>query len=142
MKLVDKLVASKALAGGALLPPTVGLSVNIPTFKTGASGSLPWAFSHVGTAAAAIPYFVSNLGANPIAHAYGIPTSVTFPGITMAIAGQPNPTGLSFFTDTDANGEQALLAAGNVTVSVIRGNPQANRAPEMALRVKLFNLAQ
>ena len=142
VKLVDALVSAKALAGGALLPPTVGLNVNFPTFTAGGSTKLPWKFTHVGTAAAAYPYFVANLGADPIAHAYGVPAAAAFPGITMLPNGMPAPAGTTFVTDTDPTSEQNAITAGNVTISVIRGNVQANRAPEAAVRIKLLPLAQ
>lgn len=144
LKLVNALVANKALAGGSLLPATTGLNINIPTFATGQSGQLPWKIAQVGTATTmnVTPRFVSNLGADPIAHQYGVPTSVAFPGITAVIPSEPVPAGFPVVNDTDPASEANLLATNCITVSVIRGNTQANRAPEAAVRVKLLGLAQ
>jgi hypothetical protein len=52
------------------------------------------------------------------------------------------PAKLSSIKDTDPNSEQNAVLAGSVAISVIKGNHQAGRAAESALRLKLQNIAK
>jgi 5'-nucleotidase len=141
VKILKELIVQKSVAGGALLPPGVALNVNTPAFDTGKANALPLKFTQVGVAASAVPFFVEDLSTDPIAVGYGL-GAVKFPGITLGLPTTGVPAKLSSIKDTDPNSEQNAVLAGSVAISVIKGNHQAGRAAESALRLKLQNIAK
>jgi len=136
VRLVAALVAGKAKAGGLLMPVGVGLNVNVPDFAAGAGAALPFKFTRIGKATDYAPAFYEKLSDSPVAVAYGL--NYALPGISLASGGTTLPSGIVLPKDSDATSEANVIAAKTaVTVSPVEGVPQARRAFEDALRIKL-----
>lgn len=141
IKLVDTLVANKAKAGGALMPEGVGLNVNIPDFAAGAGAALPYRFTRIGKASSYTPAFYEKLSDSALAVASGV--NFPLPGISLAAGGTTLPNGAVLPKDTAATSEDNVIAAKTaVTISPVEGVPQARRAFEDAMKIKLNAIAQ
>jgi 5'-nucleotidase len=141
VKLVDALVSNKAKAGGLLMPVGMGLNVNIPDFAAGAGKTLPFKFTRIGKATAYSPAFYEKLSESSLAVASGV--NFPLPGISLAVGGTVLPTGVKIPKDDAATSEANVIAAKTaITISPIEGVPQARRAFEDALKIKLSGFAQ
>lgn len=126
-----------------LIPAGYALNVNFPNYAVGASGALKWQMSDEGTAAAAMPFFVSDLSTSTLAQQQGL-GNVHLPGLTLKLPTLPDPasTGLNFVSDTDPSSEQNVIDAGRIAVSVIRGNHQAPAHAKARMRARLHDLVE
>lgn len=140
VKLVDALVANKAKAGGLLMPEGVGLNVNVPDFSAGGGAALPFRFTRIGKATAYSPAFYEKLSDSPLAVAAGVNFPV--PGISLAPGGTTLPSGVVLPKDSAATSEDNVIASrAAVTISPVEGVPQARRAFEEAMKIKLNAVA-
>lgn len=140
VRLVDGLVANKSKAGGLLMPVGVGLNVNIPDFAVGAGKAMPFKFTKLGKATAYSPAFYEKLSDSALAVASGV--NLPLPGISLAPGGTTLPNGVVVPGDTAATSESNVIATKTaVTLSPVEGVPQARRAFEEALKIKLNALA-
>lgn len=136
IKLVDGLLANKSKAGALLMPQGVGLNVNIPDFVAGAGKNLPFQFTRVGKATEYGPAFYERFSDSPVAVGYGL--NLPLPGIALAPGGTTLPSGVVMPRDDAATSESNVIATKTaVAVSPVEGVPQARRAFEDALRIKL-----
>lgn len=135
VQLVNQLDAQKG-ADGRLLPPGVGLNVNIPVLADGVTPAFK--FSRLGVATDYQPVFYESLSNSPVALGYG--AGVPFPGISFVNNMITPPAGVVVPNDTATSSERNVVAAGAVAVSVIEGVPQARRSNEDALKVHLNTL--
>jgi 5'-nucleotidase len=134
VKLVDSLEARIRQ-----FPAGVGLNVNIPEVD-GASQTAEdfgFEFTRIGTSANFGLRFYERLGDSPIAVAYGIPSGLALPGLSLEMpasaAGYPE--------DENARSETNALQAGNrVTISVIQGTYQASIINELRARRTFYRL--
>lgn len=141
VKLVDALVAGKAKAGGQLMPEGVGLNVNVPDFTAGAGAALPYRFTRIGKASAYTPAFYEKLSDSALAVASGV--NFPLPGISLASGGTVLPSGVVLPKDTAVTSEDNVIATkAAITISPVEGVPQARRAFEDAMKIKLNALAQ
>ncbi|MES2261400.1 MAG: 5'/3'-nucleotidase SurE [Pseudomonadota bacterium] len=140
-KLVDALLSNKSKAGGLLMPEGVGLNVNIPDFAAGAGAALPFKFTRIGKATSYAPAFYEKLSDSPLAVASGV--NFPLPGISLASAGTVLPSGVTLPKDTAVTSEDNVIVTKTaVTISPIEGVPQARRAFEDAMKIKLNAIAQ
>jgi len=142
VKLVAQLMQSPA-SGGRLLPPGVGLNVNLPAFGAGQGGSLPFAFTRLGTATNYQPVFYSKLSDSALAVGAGV--NAPLPGVSLVTGPMQPPAGVTLPQDANPLAETNVIAAGGkVTVSVVEGVPQARRSNEDLVKIQLkplFNLS-
>lgn len=95
----------------AILPSGFGLNVNLPKFAAGESATLPWKVASFGNFNNFDVRFVTDLGADPVAAAYGL-GSYHFPGVTITLKTAADAT-----RSTDPKSEALLNLNGNVTVT-------------------------
>ncbi len=142
LRLVDQvLVGRKAHSHGSpsgrrLLPPGLGLNVNIPAFPAGNGATLPFALTHIGQATAYAPAFYERLSDSPVAVAYGV--NYPLPGISLASGGTVLPSGNTLPLDASSRSEGNVIAQGQaVTISPVQGMPEASRQFEGWLQQRL-----
>ncbi|MCS6959832.1 MAG: 5'/3'-nucleotidase SurE [Pseudanabaenaceae cyanobacterium SKYGB_i_bin29] len=137
--LVNTLEARRTVGGNALLPPGIGLNVNIPAFTAGRGKDLPIRFSRVGLASFVIPFFTENLSQDPVAQQFG--ANVAAPGVTLSLS--PSlPRGLSVLPDVNPTSEQNVVRSGAVAISVIEGTHQAPEETRLQVIQKLDSLVR
>ncbi len=139
VRLVDTLEKRRSVGVNGLLPPGIGLNVNIPTFTTGRGLSLPIRFSQVGLASIVTPFFTENLAQDPVARQFGV--NVPAPGVTLSLSGTL-PAGLSVLPDNNPTSEQNLVRTGTVAISVIEGTHQAPQQTFSLVLQKLDSLVR
>lgn len=124
-----------------LIPAGFMLNLNLPSYAAGSSGALKWRLSDEGTAAAAAPFFVSDLSTSTLAQRVGL-GNVHLPGVTLLLPGQPDPaaTGLRFVEDNDRSSEQNVIDAGDIALSLLQGNHQAAARAKAMMRARLHGL--
>jgi 5'-nucleotidase len=146
VKLVAELEKRKAVGGDALLPPGVGLNVNLPKFAKGAAATLPVKFSKLGLATVALPYFVDDLSKDALAQSYlarAFPAGVpAYPGVTLALSPATVPAGLVHVPDADPESEQNVVNGGAIAVSAMQGTHKASPSQEAAIRAKLIKFVK
>lgn len=137
VKLVAQLDASKG-SDGRLLPPGVGLNVNVPNFAAGTASTLKFQFARMGLATDYQPVFYASLAdsANAVQYGAGVP----FPGISILTKDATPPTGVVLPNDTAASSESNVLATGAIPVTVFEGIPQARRSNEDLVKIRLQSL--
>lgn len=141
LKLVNALVANKAVAGGRLMPIGVGLNVNIPVFAAGTGNALPFRFTRLGRSSQYMPAFYEKLSDSAIAVSAG--AGVALPGVSILPGGGTLPTGVELPVDASPTSETNVIATKTaVTVSPVESVPEARRVFEDALRLKLFEVVQ
>jgi len=113
VRLLTHLQSQKPKSG--LLPEGMALNVNIPKFTAGTSSTLAWKVSRFGNFNSFDVRFVTDLGADPVAAAYGL-GNVHFPGVTIV----PHTTA-DATAGTDARSEALLSLQGNVTITPMQG---------------------
>lgn len=142
VRLVAELEKRKSVGDG-LLPPGVGLNVNLPKFAKGGAAALPFKYAKLGLATIALPYFIEDLSKDALAQSYlaraypnGVPA---YPGVTLLVNPAPAPAGLTHTPDTDPESEQNVVNSGAIAVSVMQGTHQGTRTQEAVIRAKLAN---
>ena len=133
--LIDELAAA-AGDGAPLLPPGVGLNVNIPELEGDALP--PLRYSRIGRASEYQPVFYEKLSDSPVAVGYG--AGVDLPGVSLVLPGMAPPAGVSLPDDDDARSEGKVFHDGAISVSIIEGAAQARRSNEDWVRVRLDDL--
>ena len=121
-----------------LLPDGAGLNVNIPPFTAGNGPSLAFAFTRVGLATAFSPVFFERLSDSALARQSGL--NLPLPGVSLVAPGEVPPAGVVLPSDSKRSSEYNRLATGAVTVSVIQGVPQADKALEELTRNRAAKL--
>jgi len=124
--------------GQPLLPPGVGLNLNIPKIEPGQGAALPYRFSRMGLATEYQPVFFEKLSDSPIATGFG--AGVPLPGISFANAQVPPPAGVVIAVDNDPRSEQNVVKTHAVSVTAIEGVPQARRSNEELVKIRLGEL--
>jgi 5'-nucleotidase len=117
VRLVDALEQGRTSSDAPLLPPLIGLNVNLPAFPPKTSASLAAKPTHSGTAAGSIPVFVSNLARD------WTPVSFTLPGAP-GIAYLPVtslPADVARHVDADPSSEYNVVKEGLAAVSPLQG---------------------
>jgi 5'-nucleotidase len=120
-----------------LLPPNIGLNVNIPHLASGQSKTVAFAFTHLGGPSSPAPYFFEHLRDSSIAKDFGV-TSES-PGIGL-LSKEQAASGVKIPFDTTADSEATKLAAGFVTISPIRMAPQGTLQDDAIARHRLGGL--
>jgi 5'-nucleotidase len=138
VRLVEELVRTRKDASTPLLPPGIGLNVNLPEFFRGTGARLPFKFSKVGTAVFATPVFVENLATDPV-------MALTFPpplpGISAHLQGL-SPGKIGQIHDKDPSSEQNIVNSGAIAVSVVQSTHQADVVMTESIRAQLLGLTQ
>lgn len=112
---------------GALLPQGMCLNVNFPTDLTNPE----WAFSRIGTYDSYEVTFVNNLGADPVAAAYGL-AGYNYPGISVA---------MNTATPTREQAEdEAIVSKTKIAVTAMQVAYDQPLAGQLWLRVRLHDL--
>ncbi|HET8882369.1 MAG TPA: 5'/3'-nucleotidase SurE [Solimonas sp.] len=137
VKLVAQLDANKG-SDGRLLPPGVGLNVNVPDFAAGTSSTLQFKFARMGLATDYQPVFYASLADSENAVQYG--AGVPYPGISILTPNVAPPAGVVLPDDTAASSEANVLATGAIPVTVFEGIPQARRSNEDLVKIRLQSL--
>ncbi len=132
VRIVDALDAHRERSAHRLLPPGLGLNVNIPAFTPGAARRLPMRSSRVGIATSATPVFVEDLSQDAAAKSLGLHDLPALPGVSLIPAGAPVGDH-AVLADADPRSEQNVIRAGAVAISVIQGNHEAG--PRFAAEV-------
>jgi len=138
LHLVKAMERRRIHARDPILPLGVGLNVNIPTFAPGTANQLQFKSSRVGTAAWVTPVFVADLSQDAAARSFGI-KEPALPGVSLVMTGSV-PKDHSFIIDKNPSSEQNVVNAGQISVSVIKGNHQANDAASASVGRKLTSL--
>lgn len=137
VRLVARLEQSR-VAGAPLLPPGVGLNVNIPKITAGQGAGLPYRYARMGLATEYQPVFFEKLSDSPVATGFG--AGVPLPGISFANAQIAPPAGVVIAVDNDPRSELNVLKTHAVPVTMIEGVPQARRSNEELVRLRLGDL--
>lgn len=141
LSIVNQLKA-KTDSGGRLLPPGVGLNVNVPLLKAGQTPAMK--FTYMGVATDYQPVFYSKLSNSAFAQNVFQGHAPDAPGISFVVTkngvGVGAPAGVVLPKDTDPDSETNALAAGAITISTIEGLPAARRSNVDAVKIKLHNL--
>lgn len=135
LRLVAQLEAQAKKNHRPLLPPGIGLNVNIPAFAAGEGKTIKYRLTRIGHQMAL--YFSSDLSQDPNAKAMGVNLPAA-PGFSYAM--KEIPSGLDLPIDTDPRAETVALKTNVVAVSVIQGIPQADKDGERAIRRRLQGL--
>jgi 5'-nucleotidase len=98
-----------------LLPAGIALNVNFPKFTAGNSSGLGWKVSRFGNFNSFDVRFVPDLGADPVAAAYGL-GGYHYPGVSIVPHTVADAT-----AQTDAHSEALLSLQGNVTITPMQG---------------------
>jgi 5'-nucleotidase len=140
-RIVKRLANRQTRTGEALLPAGSGLNVNIPAFSAGTGASLPLVLTQMGQATSYAPAFYEDLGASALGKLYGIPAGYGLAGVSLASAGTTLPSGVVLPTDANASSEgNVIQAGGKVSVSVIRGVPEASTLQVRGVQQRLGGL--
>jgi 5'-nucleotidase len=118
-----------------LMPAGLGLNVNVPAFATGSGAKLRFAATHIGVATAYAPAFFAKLSDSPVAVGAGV--NYPLPGVSLAPMGSTLPSGGAIPQDTDAKSEGNAVARGVVTISPVRGAPEAGAAYDIWLKQRI-----
>lgn len=109
VKLVEKLENRSDERG--LLPKGLALNVNYPKFDAGTSEGLNWKITRFGNFDSLNTKFVADLGADPVAAAYGL-GNYHYPGVTISMNTVDDAT-----RQTDQKSEALQILKGNITVT-------------------------
>jgi len=138
LRLVKMLELRRRHAGEPLLPPGLGLNVNIPAFAPGAGSHLKYTLSHVGFSTWVTPVFVDDLSQDATARSFGV-AAPALPGVSLLVT-ESAPSGRSIPIDRNPASEQNVVNAGRIAVSVIKGEHQAENAASARLGNRLTRL--
>lgn len=137
VRLIDKLEENR-IEGQKLLPPGVGININIPKVTAGQAAALPFRFARMGLATEYQPVFFEKLSDSPLAVGFG--AGVPLPGISFANANIAPPAGVTIATDNDALSEYNVMEAHAIPVTVVEGVPQGRRSNEERVKIQLRGL--
>ncbi|AXQ27176.1 acid phosphatase [Solimonas sp. K1W22B-7] len=137
VKLIGKLEENR-VAGQKLLPPGVGININIPKVTAGQAAALPFRFARMGLATEYQPVFFEKLSDSPLAVGFG--AGVPLPGISFANASIAPPAGVTIATDNDALSEYNVMETHAIPVTVVEGVPQGRRSNEERVKIQLRGL--
>lgn len=137
VKLIDELEDNR-VEGQPLLPPGVGLNLNIPTVTAGQAAALPFRFARMGIATEYQPVFFEKLSDSPLAVGFG--AGVPLPGISFANADIAPPAGVVIINDSNPNSELNVMKAHAIPVTVVEGVPQGRRSNEERVKILLGDL--
>lgn len=137
VKLVAQLEASKA-GDGRLLPPGLGLNVNIPVLASDATKTPSFKFARLGLATQYRPVFYASLADSKNAVAYGL--NSPYAGISIVMNNDVPPAGVRLPEDDSPTSEANELDAGAIPVSVFVGMPEAGRSSEDLIKARLHSL--
>ena len=135
IKLVAQLELQSKKTHKPLLPPGIGLNVNIPAFPAGTGKTIRYQLTRLGRQA--MMYYTDDLSQDPNVKAFGI-TLPAAPGFSWAM--KETPATLQLPADTDKRAETVAIKNGVVTISVMEGIPQADTAQELAIKHELGGL--
>lgn len=135
VKLVARLERQAKQKHQPLLPPGIGLNVNIPAFAPGTGNSLKFQLTRLGRKAGI--YFSEDLSQDPNVKAIGIAMPAA-PGFSWNF--KEAPPNLDLPTDSDPRAESNAIQHDVVTVSVMQGIPQAGASDERAVFQRLRGL--
>jgi 5'-nucleotidase len=135
LKLVSQLEQQAKKTHKPLLPPGIGLNVNIPAFAPGTGKSIRYRLTRLGKQA--MMYYSDDLSQDPNVKAFGINMPAA-PGFSWAV--KEAPAALDLPADSDQQAEIVAIKTGVVTISVMEGIPQANTAQELAVKHELGGL--
>ena len=135
VKLVAQLEQQANKTHKPLLPPGIGLNVNIPAFAPGTGKTIRYQLTRLGHQA--MMYYTDDLSQDPNVKAFGI-NMPPAPGYSWAM--KETPAELNLPADTDKNAENVAIKTGVVTISVMQGIPQAGAAEESAIKHELGGL--
>lgn len=137
VKLVAQLVANRS-SDGRLLPPGIGLNVNIPVLPHDATMEPAFKFARLGLATDYRPVFYSKMEESPTAARFGMKSS--YAGISVVTKDDAPPAGVRLPDDKSERSEANELATGVIPVSVFKGIPEASRSDEDLVRIRLKSL--
>ena len=120
---------------GPLMPRGIGLNLNIPPFPAGTATTLGFEQTRIGVATAYAPAFYQRLSDSPLAVAFGV--NFPLPGVSLAAGGAVLPSGTVIPRDDAPQSEANAVARGVVTVSPVRGVPEASAVDEAWVRARL-----
>jgi 5'-nucleotidase len=136
MRLLDRVLNIRdRLAGRPLMPPGLGLNVNVPAFAAGNGARLRFAATRIGLATSFAPAFFAKLSDSPVAVGAGV--NVPLPGVSLAPMGSTLPGGGKIPQDADSKSEGNAIARGVVTISPVQGAPEASRQNELWLKGRI-----
>jgi 5'-nucleotidase len=138
LHLVRALERRRVHSHDPIFPQGVGLNVNIPKFAPGTGARLKFKLSRVGAAAWVTPVFVDDLSQDTTARSFGI-NEPALPGVSLVMTASL-PKDHSFIIDKNPSSEQNVVDSGQISVSVIKGNHQANDAASTSVGRKLTRL--
>lgn len=137
VKLVERLEDNR-VEGQKLLPPGVGLNINIPRVTAGQAATLPFRFARMGLATEYQPVFYEKLSDSPVAVGFG--AGVPLPGISFANANIAPPAGVVIASDSDPQSEFNRMKTHAIPVTVVEGVPQGRRSNEELVKLRLGDL--
>ena len=116
-----------------LLPPGLGLNVNVPKSAPGTAARLAYRLSDMGTDYIATTVFSTDLCAAASMRAQLAAACAGTPrpalaGVSLVFKGEPLPAGASSLADANPRAEQKLIDQGVVAISVMQGTHQAESA--------------
>jgi len=135
VRLVAQLERQSKKTHKPLLPSGTGLNVNVPAFDVGGGKSIRYRMTRLGHQAGL--YYSDDLSQDPNIKAFDINLPPA-PGFVWAL--KAAPPGLDLPTDNDSNTETVAIRNKVVTISVMRGMPQASTGDEHAVKRQLDNL--
>ena len=138
LHLVKMLEHSRRRPQDPLLPRGLGLNVNIPAFARGSAGQLKFRLSRIGFSAWVTPVFVDDLSQDSTARSFGI-SAPALPGVSLIVT-ESAPRGRAIPVDTNPASEQNVVNAGQIAVSVIKGEHQAEDAASAVLGRRITRL--
>jgi 5'-nucleotidase len=140
VKLIDELEEQRG-EGQPLLPPGVGLNLNIPKVTAaGQAAALPFRFARMGKATEYQPVFYEKLSDSPVAVGYG--AGVAYPGISFANDVVAPPAGVVIAQDDNALSEFNVMKTHAIPVTVVEGVPQGRRSNEERVKIQLRGLLE
>ena len=117
VRLVGALEKSRTAADAPLLPPLIGLNVNLPVFPAGGAASLAARATHSGAAADSMAVFVPNLARDWTPVPFQLPSS---PGVAwMPVPSVP--ASVARVSDPDPASEYNVVKQGMAAVSPLQG---------------------
>lgn len=137
VKLIEELEDKRA-EGQPLLPPGVGLNINIPKVTAGQAAALPFRFARMGKATEYQPVFYEKLSDSPVAVGYG--AGVAYPGISFANDVIAPPAGVVIAQDDSELSEFNVMKDHAIPVTVVEGVPQGRRSNEERVKIQLRDL--
>jgi 5'-nucleotidase len=135
VRLVTQLDKTAQRKHDTLLPPGIGLNVNIPAFSPGSGTTIPFRLTRLGHQIGI--YFSTDLSQDPNAQRFGL-SLPSAPGFSWGM--ENVPAELHLPVDTDPRAEVVAIRRNVVTISAMQGIPQADAADERAVWARIRGL--